>query len=197
MNAKKWFGTMALAGTVVLAAAGLPERAPAAPPAEASPSLRLEVDISDRKLYVYHSGSVMHTFDVAVGEPEHPTPKGDFTINRIIWNPAWVPPPNAEWAEDKEKKAPNDSDNPMVGAKLFFEYPDYYIHGTDATHTLGQAESHGCVRMDPKDVKLLGELVQKHGGESRDQGWFGWVKKDDRSKHEIKLPDPVPVAIHE
>ena len=158
--------------------------------------LRLEVDISERKLHVYHGGSLMNTFDVAVGEPDHPTPKGDFTISRIIWNPAWVPPPNAEWAEDKEKKAPNDPDNPMVGAKLFFEYPDYYIHGTDATHTLGQAESHGCIRMDPADVKELGELVQEHGGENRDEGWFDWVKKDDETKHKVSLPDPVPVTIY-
>jgi lipoprotein-anchoring transpeptidase ErfK/SrfK len=194
MRTKTLVKTIAIAATVGLgSAAALPHYAPAA----ATDEVRLEVDISERKLFVYDNGSLRESFDVAVGEPEHPTPKGSFTIDRIIWNPAWVPPPNAEWAEDKEKQDPNDADNPMVGAKLFFEYPDYYIHGTDATHTLGQAESHGCIRMDPADIKRLAEFVQEHGGKDKSSDWYSWVKRDDDSKHEVTLPDPVPVEIHD
>jgi hypothetical protein len=33
-------------------------------------------------------------------------PWRDFTIDRISWNPAWVPLPNAEWAEDEERQDP-------------------------------------------------------------------------------------------
>lgn len=195
MISRKLVGTVAIAAGLGVSAAALP--ATDAPARDAAAATRLEVDISERTLSLYHRGEVVKTYDVAVGEPEHPTPQGDFTISRIIWNPAWVPPPNAKWADDKEKKAPNDSDNPMVGAKLFFEYPDYYIHGTDATHTLGQAESHGCIRMDPADVKDLAAWVQKHGGEDRDDAWFQRVGADDDSKHEVGLPDPVSINIHE
>ena len=172
---------------------GLPEQVRGGEDARAS--TRLEVDVSERQLYLYHDGKIVNTYPVAVGESEHPTPKGDFEIDRIEWNPDWVPP-NTEWGQEHEKKDPNDEENPMVGAKLFFSYPDYYIHGTDATHTLGQAESHGCVRMDPADVKELAEWVQKHGGEDRDEGWFDWVKKDDNSAHKIKLPDPIQIDVH-
>lgn len=182
-----------LAGIPATAGAGLP---PAEAP-EAVASIRLEVDLSERKLYVHHGGEVMSTFDVAVGESEHPTPKGDFTIDRIIWNPAWVPPPNAEWAEDETKKDPDDPDNPMVGAKLFFEYPDYYIHGTDAPETLGTAASHGCIRMRPDDVMELAKFVQEHGGEGRSDGWYDRVQRNDGSKHEVTLSDPVPFSVHE
>lgn len=195
MISKKLVGTLAIAAGLGVSAAALP--ATDAPAHDAAAATRLEVDLSDRTLSLYHDGEVVKTYDVAVGEPDHPTPEGDFTISRIIWNPAWVPPPNAEWADDKEKKAPDDEDNPMVGAKLFFEYPDYYIHGTDATHTLGEAESHGCIRMDPADVKDLAAWVQKHGGEDRDDAWFQRVGADDDSKHEVGLPDPVSINIHE
>jgi lipoprotein-anchoring transpeptidase ErfK/SrfK len=151
--------------------------------------------VSERELTVYHGGEVMNTFEVAVGEPDHPTPTGDFEIDRLIWNPAWVPP-NAGWAEDKEEKAPNEEGNPMVGAKLFFQYPDYYIHGTDATHTLGQAESHGCIRMAPSAVEDLAEFVQTHGGKGKSEGWFDRVRDNDETKHEVTLPDPIPIDVH-
>lgn len=34
-----------------------------------------------------------------------------------------------------------------------------YIHGTDAEHLLGQAVSHGCIRMANCDIELLERLV--------------------------------------
>ncbi|MBW3572544.1 MAG: L,D-transpeptidase [Gemmatimonadetes bacterium] len=190
------FATTALVAGLGLSGAGLAP-APARDGREGVAPTRLEVDLSERKLYLYHDGEVVNTYDVAVGDAEHPTPEGEFTINRIIWNPGWVPPHGAEWAEDKEEKKPNDSENPMVGAKLFFEYPDYYIHGTDAPHTLGEAESHGCIRMHPDEVKDLAEWVQEHGGKPRDDGWFSWVARDDDSSHEITLPAPVAVTIRD
>jgi lipoprotein-anchoring transpeptidase ErfK/SrfK len=167
-----------------------------APSEEAVAPVRLEVDISERVLYVHHNGEVMNTFPVAVGEPGHPTPTGDFNIDRLIWDPSWVPP-NAEWAEDREKKDPADPDNPMEAAKLFFKYPDYYIHGTDATHTLGEAESHGCVRMRPADVEQLAKFVQEHGGEHRSDAWYERVMSREEPKVEISLSDPVDIDIHQ
>ena len=193
MRVRNWMSAAAVAGASLLAAGmGVPERP--APAAAVSP-LRLEVDLSERKLVVYHGGEVMNSFDVAVGTEEHPTPEGSFRISRIIWNPAWVPP-SSEWAEDESRTAPDDPDNPMVGAKLFFKYPDYYIHGTDAAHSLGTAASHGCIRMNPADVESLGEFIQEHGGEPRSDEWYERVQRDDESKHEVTLPDPVPIEIH-
>lgn len=187
-----------LAGGMMSAAAGaLPAESPPVeierPKAE---DVRLEVDLSERTLYVYHAGSLMNTFPVAIGEPEHPTPRGSFTIDRIIWNPGWIPP-EAEWAEGEDEKAPNDPDNPMVGAKLFFSYPDYYIHGTDAPETLGEAASHGCLRMRPADVIELAKFVQTQGGEARSEEWFDRVAADDSSDHEVTLSEPVPIDIRD
>ena len=145
--------------------------------------------------YLYHEGKIVNTYPVAVGEPEYPTPKGDFSISRIEWNPDWVPP-NTEWGNKREKTDPNDPDNPMVGAKLFFEYPDYYIHGTDATHTLGQAESHGCIRMDPDEVKDLAKWVQEHAGAERSESWYAEARQDE-TMHVVKLPNAIPVEIRE
>ena len=194
LNARTLIPTLGL--LLVPALAGAAERPLSPDPDPTDRSARIEVDLSEKKLYVYNNGSLMNTFPVAIGDEEHPTPTGDFTIGRLIWNPAWVPPPNAEWAEDETKKAPDDPDNPMEGAKLFFEYPDYYIHGTDATNTLGTAASHGCLRMRPVDVENLGKFVQEVGGEGRSEGWYDRIQESDTDKREINLPDPVPISIH-
>lgn len=37
-----------------------------------------------------------------------------------------------EWGGEHEKKEVDDPDSSMVGAKLFFEHPEYYIPGTGA-----------------------------------------------------------------
>jgi lipoprotein-anchoring transpeptidase ErfK/SrfK len=190
---RRWIGTAALLGGLGMTAmVGLPERAPAS---EARGPTRLEVDISERQMYLYHDGRIVNTYAIAVGESDHPTPRGDFAINRIEWNPNWVPP-NTEWGREREKRDPNDPENPMVGAKLFFQYPDYYIHGTDATHTLGEAESHGCIRMDPDEVLDLARWVQEHAGEDRSESWFREARQDDESEHEVTLSDPVSIQIH-
>ena len=161
-----------------------------------SSPLRLEVDLSERKLYVHHGERITETFDIAVGQPGHRTPTGDFRIDRIIWNPAWVPP-DSEWARDAQRKEPGDPDNPMQAAKLYFRHPAYYIHGTNVPETMGEAASHGCIRMRPAEVERLARLVQQHGGAPRDDEWYERMIRNDRDRQPVMLPDPVPLAIRE
>ncbi|HEV2149596.1 MAG TPA: L,D-transpeptidase [Longimicrobiaceae bacterium] len=156
--------------------------------------LRLSVDISERTLYVWGGNVEPREYPVAVGTSEHPTPKGSFTIEKIIWNPAWVPPPNAEWAEDEERQEPGDPDNPMKAVKIFFDQPDYYIHGTGATESLGTAASHGCVRMDPDDAEELARILMEHGGESRSSGWYQTVSNDHKTRT-VRLDDPIRFTV--
>lgn len=59
----------------------------------------------------------------------------------------------------------------MKMVKIFFQEPDYYIHGTGAVESLGEAASHGCLRMDPNDAAEVALMVMEHGGVARD-----WVK---------------------
>jgi hypothetical protein len=47
-------------------------------------------------------------YAVAVGHDKHPTPTGTFTVKRLLWHPAWVPP-DAKWAEGKKAAAPGRS----------------------------------------------------------------------------------------
>lgn len=163
------------------------------PRAEAVASTRLTADISKRQLYLWKGGEVSKSYPVAVGKPGNATPRGTFTIRRIIWNPGWVPP-NEPWAKGKTAKKPGQKGNPMRVAKIFFREPDYYIHGTPHTGSLGTAASHGCLRMDPDQVAELAHQVMNAGGVARD---WSWVKATLRmgSTRTVHLKRPVSITI--
>ncbi|HEV2145996.1 MAG TPA: L,D-transpeptidase [Longimicrobiaceae bacterium] len=192
----KWLaiGAVALAGSASTPLS-LDSRAAAEVPGRAS-SVRVVVDLSDRELYVISGENVERTYSVAVGKPDHPTPKGTFRIQRVIWNPRWVPP-DASWAKGKKARAPGDPQNPMGRVKMFFKEPDYFIHGTHAEDSLGRAESHGCIRMRNADVVDLAKVVMEHGGARREPGWFRRVVNRVTQTQEVRLSQPVRFEVRQ
>jgi lipoprotein-anchoring transpeptidase ErfK/SrfK len=124
---------------------------------------RLVVSLSARELTVIEDGDVVRTFGVAVGRPRHPTPTGRFRTGDIVWNPSWTPPPT-DWARNKRYQPPGAAANPMQGVKIYFKAPYYYIHGTNNPESIGEAASHGCIRMAPDDAVALARLIQRAGG---------------------------------
>lgn len=165
------------------------------PPREAP--LTLRADLRARILIVRRGDSTLKTYAVAVGLDQYPTPVGTFTISRIVWNPSWRPPPDAEWAKGKTAKGPGDPENPMKVVKIFFQDPDYYIHGTGDVESLGSAASHGCLRMDPTEVADLAKLIMEHGGAPHDENWFWRILHSRREEKVVYLDNPVSLTIDE
>ncbi|HVG22755.1 MAG TPA: L,D-transpeptidase [Thermoanaerobaculia bacterium] len=155
--------------------------------------LRLQVDLSERELQVVANEEVIESFAVSVGTDKYPTPEGEFTIRKVIWNPAWKPP-DSKWARGKTAKPPGHPDNPMKRVKMFFKEPDYYIHGTGDEESLGKAESHGCIRMSPEEVTRLAQLVMEHGGKPMPEPWYRKVFHRKSTKV-VYLEVPVAVEI--
>jgi L,D-transpeptidase ErfK/SrfK len=181
---------------VIGGAAFMATRAPAEIEAAAfeDAPFRLRVDLSERRLYVEENGQVVKTYPIAVGKPQHPTPRGSFAVRRVIWNPRWVPP-NSEWARGKTPKAPGDPNNPMGRVKAFFREPTYYLHGTDDEASIGKAASHGCVRLRNDDIVELSRLLVEHGGAPIDPGMMQRILNRVRQEHEVRLSRPVPLRI--
>lgn len=117
------------------------------------------VSRAGRTIRVFDGGRVTKTYKAAVGEPNHPTPTGQFSVQSMQKNPAWNVP-NSEWAGDLAGQTipGGDPDNPLVARWIGFS-GSVGFHGTKEAGSLGQAASHGCVRMDPSDVKDLFERV--------------------------------------
>ena len=162
---------------------------------ETAASLQLKVDLSSRQLQVIEGGDVVESYPVAIGKPSYPTPKGTFRIRRIIWNPRWVPP-DSKWAKNKIARAPGDPKNPMGRVKIFFQEPDYYIHGTREVDSLGQAESHGCIRMRNSDAVSLAQRVMAAGGKPAEESFIRRVINRVRSTREVRLSSPVTFEVH-
>ena len=159
-------------------------------------SLALTVDLSDRTLFVMDGQRVVRRFPVSIGAEDFPTPKGNFTIRHMIWNPSWRPPPSG-WARGKTYEPPGSPGNPMGRIKIFFQEPDYYIHGTGLTSSLGRPASHGCIRMRNIDVAELGRTLMENGGSPRPAEWYQETLGKADTSREVRLSKPIPVRIRE
>jgi lipoprotein-anchoring transpeptidase ErfK/SrfK len=154
----------------------------------------VRVSLSARELYVEQSGSVVQTYPVTVGTSAHPTPKGSFRMKHIVWNPRWVPP-DEKWAKGKTAKGPGEKGNPMGKVKIFFNEPDYYIHGTLSVEELGTAASHGCIRMRNADAIELASTLMDHGGAPVESSFIRRLIARVRTTKEVRLRNGIPLTI--
>lgn len=131
---------------------------PATPPltkALANFRYRLVVDLSDAMVYGYWANKRLSNHPVAVGKPGWETPTGNFQVRQKQRNPAWQQPITGEII------APGP-DNPLGQRWIgFFSDGIHQIgfHGTNEDQLVGQAVSHGCLRMRNEDIRALYEQV--------------------------------------
>jgi hypothetical protein len=126
----------------------LPEPAPKAS--------RLVLRLGERRVYVYSNDKIVASYPVAVGRLDTPTPTGRFAVFQMIENPVWQSP----WTGEVRSPGANSA----LGLRWigFARMPGGIIgfHGTPTVASIGQAASHGCVRLRNEDVLALFEQVQ-------------------------------------
>jgi len=166
---------------------------PAATADVVSGPLTMAVSTQKRILVVRIGATEVRRYSVAVGSKKHPTPTGRFAVRHIVWNPDWHPP-DATWAKGKKALPSGHPDNPMKVVKIFFSEPDYYIHGTDDDDSIGEAASHGCIRMSEENAAALARYLQEHAGASKPDEWYDAVSDRGRPAS-VMLPKGVPIAI--
>jgi lipoprotein-anchoring transpeptidase ErfK/SrfK len=158
--------------------------------------LSLYANLTQHTLYVRIGDSVAAAFPIAIGTDDHPTPTGTFRIREIVWNPGWVPP-RSPWARDKTAKRPGHPDNPMKLVKIFFQEPDYYIHGTSDLESIGGRASHGCLRMLPDEAATVAWWVMEHGGNPKPESWFRRVLRFTSREQVVYLQNPISLTIEQ
>lgn len=156
------------------------------------PAINLVISIADRELYVLKKDDTIRRFPIAVGKAKYPTPKGDFKIHRIDFNPDWTPP-DSDWTEGKSYTPPAHAENPMGRARIVYQMP-YTIHGTKDLQSLGEAESHGSVRMANTDVIALAKLVMEESGTGKPESWYNNVLADSAKMERVKLEHVIPLT---
>lgn len=181
-------------GATLAPMAGATDHSAFAASAAADDGIYITVDLSQRKLRIKQGDSTLQAYDVSVGQPKWPTPPGEYSIRKIVWNPSWIPP-DASWAKDKQPQDPGARANPMKVVKIFFREPAYYIHGTGDLESLGEAESHGCLRMDPDDAYRVARYLMDHGGQPRDESWFWRVLHFRSETKTVYLDHPISMSV--
>lgn len=99
---------------------------------------RIEIDLNRRLLKLFDDGVQVKEYPVAVGKPSTPTPEGNWNIiKKALWG--------AQFG----------------GHFMQLNVPSgvYGIHGTNKPWSIGQAVSHGCVRMRSNDAAELYNII--------------------------------------
>lgn len=122
---------------------------------DAANRLRLVVDLSDRRVYVYQGKKLQTSYPVAIGQEGWETPIGLFQVTEKQKNPVWRHPITDEVVKPGPK-------NPLGSRWIgFWSDGRHFIgfHGTPKPHLVGQRVSHGCLRMRNSDIQTLYEQV--------------------------------------
>ena len=112
---------------------------------------RLLIRLNERQVYLYQNEQVVAQYPIAVGREGWETPTGEYHVISMQKDPTWRHPFTGEIV-------PAGSDNPLGSRWIGFWTDGIHqigFHGTNQEDLIGQAASHGCVRMRNQDVQAL------------------------------------------
>ncbi|MFA5843818.1 MAG: L,D-transpeptidase/peptidoglycan binding protein [Coriobacteriia bacterium] len=114
---------------------------------------------SERRVYLYDVDRMVKSYPCAIGTPGWPTPNGWFRIVNKRKNPSWSNP-HSSWATGMPDYIPPGPGNPLGTRALDLSAAGIRIHGTTKDWSIGQAASHGCMRMHRWDIEDLFDRVR-------------------------------------
>jgi hypothetical protein len=152
--------------------------------------LEVRVNRSNFKIHLLgfrsDEGRVLYSSKVGLGSREFPTPRGSYYLCRIYDDhPLWIPPRDREWAYgmrpsrsvygghmmpffSKRSIRGSGPDTPgldKIEPKVrMIDFGAYRIHGTDSPWSVGDNQSHGCVRMRNATVAKLADAIKMYAG---------------------------------
>lgn len=158
------------------AASGEPESAQTDPNAAPEPpksSVLIDIDKASQEMTVFVDGVELYTWPVSTGLRGYSTPSGTYTTSSM--NEIWY---SKQW------------DNAPMPHAVFFTKKGHAIHGTLEEKKLGNAASHGCVRLSRENAKTLFQLVKATGLENTQVVLSGTTKGGEGPKVASQGRDP-------
>ena len=124
------------------------------------------INLPQRMLFYYEEGKLEASYPVAIGKPDWETPVGSFSVISKHRNPAWVVPKDIQEEMEEEGKevqtrvepGPN---NPLGNYWIGLSIPGIGIHATNAPASIYSYHTHGCVRLEPENIKDLFHRISK------------------------------------
>jgi lipoprotein-anchoring transpeptidase ErfK/SrfK len=111
---------------------------------------RIVVDLSDRRVRLFKAGKPLLETVAAIGKPGTPTPTGSYYVNQRLLA-----------ADPSGPYGPGGIGISAFSPTLqnWVQGGPIAIHGTNLPNLLGEAVSHGCVRVDNAQLRRLMELA--------------------------------------
>jgi lipoprotein-anchoring transpeptidase ErfK/SrfK len=128
-------------------------------------SILVNIDKSMQEMTVFVDGVELYTWPVSTGTRGYSTPSGTYTASSM--NEIWY---SKQW------------DNAPMPHAIFFTKKGHAIHGTLEERNLGNAASHGCVRLSRENAKALFQLVKGTGLENTQVVLTGTTKGGEGPK---------------
>ena len=123
------------------------------PPPPVDPDrTRLEVHLRQRQVVLLRGHTEVRRYPIAVGQSGWETPTGHFQVLQMREKPIWIHPLT-------NQVIPNDDLKNPLGRYWIGFWTDGLnwigFHGTSHPNSVGQALSHGCLRMHDADIDEL------------------------------------------
>jgi L,D-transpeptidase YbiS len=133
------------------------------------------VDTARNHLYIKRGAEVVLDAVASTGsgvildKPDRPglqwvfdTPRGEFSVQTRLTNPVWIKPDWAFLEEDQDIPTnPADRAEPGVLGDYALGFgKGYFIHGTLYTRLLGKNVTHGCIRLNDRDLQTTYKLAR-------------------------------------
>lgn len=127
----------------------------------------LLINLPQRLLYYFESGTLIAHYPVGLGSWGWPTPTGSFNVLDIQENKVWYVPKSIQEEMRREGKpvraqVPPGPENPLGKFWIGLSLPAIGIHGTNAPASVYHFQSHGCIRLHPDDIAALVQRVRKN-----------------------------------
>jgi lipoprotein-anchoring transpeptidase ErfK/SrfK len=119
----------------------------------------ITIDRGDFTLRVYQNLRLARSYPIAVGQQGLETPAGIYHVQDKQVDPWWHVP-NSAWAGSLAGQVIPPGPSDPLKARWLGIFNGAGIHGTEETWSIGQAVSHGCVRMLIPDVIDLYDRVE-------------------------------------
>lgn len=116
---------------------------------------QIVIDLSDRQVYLYTDGKLVSRYDIAVGQAGWETPTGEFKVINKQVDPVWQHPFTGEVVGA-------GAGNPLGSRWIGFWTDGTHqigLHGTNQENLIGQAVSHGCIRLREADIQALYDRI--------------------------------------
>jgi len=181
---------------VVLALLPAPENAGSVPkdraPTTTRSALVLQANLTSGELRVVQDGEVIRTFPLAPAPTNHYTPRGEFSVRRVVWQPRWSP---LETSLARRARVRGRPQIPSGRVRITFQDTGYSIHAATDPGSFRDGFTHGCLRLREADLFELARMLIREQAPERPPSLLRRILAGATGTTSVRLAAPVVLTI--